>query len=203
MSESLPHLLFYLFAGLAVIFSVLVITMNNPVRSALALVFVFFASAGLWLLTQTEFLALILVLVYVGAVMTLFLFLVMMINVDTESMAKHFMYYAPLGLFIVALITGLVIKIIPKELFYTVATSSAAKAMTNTEALGSVLYTDYVFAFELAAVILLVAIIAAIALAHRTRSRGKKQDIVKQIMTSKEERIKVLTMAPVKKERLD
>lgn len=201
MSESLPHILFYVFAGLAVIFSVLVITMNNPVRSALALVFVFFSAAGLWLLTETEFLALILVLVYVGAVMTLFLFLVMMINVEIESMSKHFLYYAPLGLFIVALIVSMVIKMLPEHLFHVKAVSQAQAALSNTAALGSVLYTDYVFAFEIAAVLLLVAIIAAISLAHRSQSRGKRQSIVKQIMTKKEDRLQILTMAPVKRNK--
>lgn len=198
MSEGLPHLLFYIFSALAVVFAVLVITMNNPVRSAIALVFVFFSAAGLWLLTETEFLALILVLVYVGAVMTLFLFIVMMINVEVQSMAKHFVYYAPLGVFLVALIVGLVIKMLPEHLIHVKAIAADA-SITNTMALGNILYTDYVLAFELAAVILLVAIIAAISLAHRQKSRSKKQCIVKQNMTTKEERLRILTMAPVKR----
>lgn len=200
MTINITHLLFYGFAALAIVFSLLVITMNNPVRSALALVFVFFAASGIWLLTEAEFLALILVLVYVGAVMTLFLFVVMMINVDTESMAKHFMAYAPVGLFIIAVITGLAIKMLPASLLHP-NTAAQASNLTNTQSLGMVLYTDYVLAFELAAVVLLVSIIAAIALAHRQQSRGKKQSIVKQIMTKKEDRLKVLTMAPVKRDR--
>ncbi len=199
MSAELPHFLFLLFAGLAILGSVLVVTLNNPVRCALALVFVFFAAAGLWILAQAEFLALILVLVYVGAVMTLFLFLVMMINVETESMAKHFMYYAPIAFLILAVIVSAVFKMLPDSLLFIKNLTAAQIAMPNTETLGSVLYTDYVYAFELAAVLLLVAIISAIALAHRQKARGKRQSIVKQIMTKKEDRLKILKMAPVKR----
>lgn len=198
MSAELPHLLFLIFATLAVIFSVLVITMNNPVRSALALVFVFFAASALWLLMQAEFLALILVLVYVGAVMTLFLFVVMMINVDIQSQAKHFMMYVPIGIVILSVVVGAVMKVLPTHLQFAKAASNTAIVMSNTESLGNVLYTDYVYAFEIAAVLLLVAIISAIALVHRQRNRGKRQDIVKQIMTSKKDRLKMVKMAPVK-----
>lgn len=198
MSVELPHYLFLVFAALAILFSVLVITMNNPVRSALALVFVFFASSALWILTQSEFLALILVLVYVGAVMTLFLFVVMMINVEIESMAKHFIYYVPLGAIILSVIIGAVLKVMPSSLLYAKKVTESQLAMTSTKALGSILYTEYVYAFEIAAILLLVAIISAIALVHRQRNTGKRQDIVKQIMTKKEDRLKVLKMAPVK-----
>ena len=118
MSAELPHYLFIVFASLALIFSVLVITMNNPVRSALALVFVFFSASALWLLLQAEFLALILVLVYVGAVMTLFLFVVMMINVDVESMAKNFIYYVPIAAIIISIIVGAVLKMMPTTLLF-------------------------------------------------------------------------------------
>tara|TARA_B110000879_G_C11159172_1_gene508295 strand:+ start:936 stop:1544 length:609 start_codon:yes stop_codon:yes gene_type:complete len=197
MSAQLPHYLFLFFAALAIAFSVLVITMNNPVRSALALVFVFFAASALWLLMQAEFLALILVLVYVGAVMTLFLFVVMMINVDSDSMAKHFMSYVPIGVIILSVIVSTVIKILPEQLMFAKTVVASVIPMTNTESLGSVLYTEYVYAFELAAVLLLVAIISAIALVHRQRNRGKRQDIVKQIMTSKVDRLKIIKMAPV------
>ena len=198
MSAELPHYLFLVFAALALLFSTLVITMNNPVRSALALVFVFFAASALWLLLQAEFLALILVLVYVGAVMTLFLFVVMMINVDTESMAKNFIYYVPVAAIILSVIVGAVLKAMPQTLLFVKEATIDKLAMTNTKALGSVIYTDYVYAFEIAAVLLLVAIISAIALVHRQRNTAKRQDIVKQIMTKKEDRLKVIKMAPVK-----
>jgi len=198
VSAELPHYLFLVFAALALLFSTLVITMNNPVRSALALVFVFFAASALWLLLQAEFLALILVLVYVGAVMTLFLFVVMMINVDTESMAKNFIYYVPVAAIILSVIVGAVLKAMPQTLLFVKEATIDKLAMTNTKALGSVIYTDYVYAFEIAAVLLLVAIISAIALVHRQRNTAKRQDIVKQIMTKKEDRLKVIKMAPVK-----
>ena len=172
--------------------------MNNPVRSALALVFVFFSASALWLLLQAEFLALILVLVYVGAVMTLFLFVVMMINVDVESMAKNFIYYVPIAAIIISIIVGAVLKMMPTTLLFVKPISALTTGMTNTKALGSVLYTDYVYAFEIAAVLLLVAIISAIALVHRQRTTAKRQDIVKQIMTQKEDRLKIIKMAPVK-----
>lgn len=198
MSAELPHLLFLVFAFLAIVSSVLVITMNNPVRSALALVFVFFAASALWLLMQAEFLALILVLVYVGAVMTLFLFVVMMINVDVQSQAKRFMMYTPVGALIISIVVTTVMKVLPTHLPFANEASVVTSAMTNTESLGSVLYTDYVYAFEIAAVLLLVAIISAIALVHRQRNTGKRQDILKQLMTSKKDRLKIVKMAPVK-----
>lgn len=212
MHELLPQIIFYLFAGLTVLSSLLVITQNNPVRCVLFLVFAFFCSAVLWILVQAEFLALILVLVYVGAVMTLFLFVVMMLNIDIESMKKHFVRYLPFGLMVVALLTSLLYVAIPKDVFsageavsvavnnvvasdFTPETAVANnKPLSNTEALGMVLYTDYVFAFELAAVILLVAIIAAITLVHRNPIRSKRQDVVRQIMTRREDRVKLVNM---------
>lgn len=212
MHELLPQVIFYVFAGLTVVSALLVITQNNPVRCVLFLVLAFFASSVLWILVQAEFLALILVLVYVGAVMTLFLFVVMMLNIDIESMKKHFIRYLPFGLIVVALLAGLLFVAIPTERFKTDVQLSVAvnqvvsrdfipgdfvtnpKPLSNTEELGMVLYTDYVFAFELAAVILLVAIIAAITLVHRHPIRSKRQNIVHQIMTRREDRVKLLKM---------
>lgn len=216
MHELLPQIIFYVFAGLTLMSALMVVTQNNPVRCVLFLVLAFFTSAVLWMLVQAEFLALILVLVYVGAVMTLFLFVVMMLNIDIASMRKHFIRYLPFGLILVAFLTGLLMTAIPAGTFKTgvelaVAVDKAventyvpegvvtdAKPLTNTEALGMVLYTDYVFAFELAAVILLVAIVAAITLVHRNPIRSKRQNIVNQIMTKPEDRIKLLHMKPGK-----
>jgi NADH-quinone oxidoreductase subunit J len=162
-------------------------------------------------LVHAEFLALILVLIYVGAVMTLFLFVVMMLNIDVESMRSHFLRYLPFGLIIVALLTALLLVATPTASFNSpvqlseqatrvinddmiaTQTQSAAK-ISNTESLGLVLYTDYVLAFELAAVILLVAIVAAITLVHRRTPRSKKQDIVSQIMTRREDRVRLIKM---------
>lgn len=211
MNELLIQVIFYVFAGLTVAAALMVITQNNPVRCVLFLVFAFFTTSILWILVQAEFLALILVLVYVGAVMTLFLFVVMMLNIDIESMKTHFIHYLPFGLILVALLVGLLLVAIPSGSFDTGVEVSAAvsrslrhvvlegasasvHSMSNTEALGMVLYTDYVFAFELAAVILLVSIVAAITLVHRAPKRSKQQNIVDQIMTRPEDRVSLVKM---------
>jgi NADH-quinone oxidoreductase subunit J len=194
MAVELQQILFYVFAFIAVCAALMVVTMNNPVRAVLALVLVFFATAGLWILAQVEFLALILVLVYVGAVMTLFLFMVMMLNVDHDSMKKRFIYYAPLGLVVMAVIVGLVWMVKPAQLIFA-QKAPVSETLSNAKVLGMVLYTEYAYAFEIAAVLLLVAIIAAIALANRGLVRGKRQDILKQIMTRKEDRLRVVKMA--------
>lgn len=198
MHELLLQVIFYVFAGLTVFSALMVITQNNPVRCVLFLVLAFFASAILWILVNAEFLALILVLVYVGAVMTLFLFVVMMLNIDIESMKTHFLRYLPYGLILVALLVSLLMVALPADVFKTGIEPSvmnrAAPALSDTEALGMVLYTDYVFAFELAAVILLVAIIAAITLVHRGPIRSKRQNVVNQMMTRRGDRVTLLKM---------
>lgn len=198
MNEQIIHVIFYIFALIAVGSALMVISQNNPVRCVLFLVLTFFASAALWLMAEAEFLSLILILVYVGAVMTLFLFVVMMLNIDIESMKSHFIRYLPFGLILVALLTGLLMAATPSDLFKNnaviEASTNAQVSISNTEALGLVLYTDYLFAFELAAVILLVAIVAAITLAHRGTVRSKRQDIVKQLLTRKEDRVELIQM---------
>jgi len=200
MHELLISTLFYIFAGLAIISALLAITQNNPVRCVLFLVVTFLSSAVLWLLLEAEFLALILILVYVGAVMTLFLFVVMMLNIDTESIKSHMVRYLPFGLILVALLTGILIVALPEGFFKATAeiaasaTSNSMEKLSNTEALGMVLYTDYVLAFEMAALLLLVAIIAAITLAHRQKTRSKQQDIVKQMMTRPQDRVTLIKM---------
>ncbi|MFT4058813.1 MAG: NADH-quinone oxidoreductase subunit J [Legionella sp.] len=211
MHDLLVQIIFYVFAALAVGSAFLVITQNNPVRCVLFLVLTFFCSAVLWILAEAEFLALILVLVYVGAVMTLFLFVVMMLNIDVESLKSHFRRYLPFGLIIVALFIGLLMVAIPSGTFksnvemkqnaeMSVAQNSGSKIesltvdASNTEALGMVLYTDYFLAFELAAVLLLVAIVSAITLVHRGVRHSKRQDIKQQIMTRSSERVKLISM---------
>jgi NADH-quinone oxidoreductase subunit J len=217
MHDGLLQAIFYIFSGLAIIAALLVVTQNNPVRCVLFLVLAFFASTVLWILVKAEFLALILILVYVGAVMTLFLFVVMMLNIDIESMRKHFLRYVPFGLILVALLTSLLLVAIPRNFFDTGTEVSVAinqvvegididetpstipkqhQELSNTERLGMVLYTNYVFAFELAAVILLVAIVAAITLVHRAPIRSKRQNIVEQIMTRRDERVELIKMKP-------
>jgi NADH-quinone oxidoreductase subunit J len=216
MHDLLNQVVFYGFAALAILSAILVITQNNPVRCVLFLVVTFFASAVLWMMAQAEFLSLILVLVYVGAVMTLFLFVVMMLNIDVESMKSHFIRYLPFGLIVVALLTSLLLVAIPDDAFQSAATETMETQPTsiailsnepshvvqktihseasNTEALGMALFTKYVFGFELAAVLLLVAIVAAITLAHRGVTRSKKQDVVKQMMTRREDRVRLINM---------
>ena len=215
MDELIIQVLFYIFAFIAVGSALMVISQNNPVRCVLFLVLTFFSTAALWLMAEAEFLSLILILVYVGAVMTLFLFVVMMLNIDVESMKSHFMRFLPLGLILVALLTGLLMVAMPTELFkqstalakqnspmsseliVAVPQDSGLvtqKAISNTEALGLVLYTDYLLAFELAAVLLLVAIVSAITLVHRGVVRSKRQDITKQIMTRSADRVRLINM---------
>lgn len=212
MHDVMQQSVFYVFAALAVLSGFMTITQNNPVRCVLSLVLTFFAMAVLWLMIEAEFLALILVLVYVGAVMTLFLFVVMMLDVDVESIKSHMMRYMPIGLVLVSFLAALLLTVLPKAFYVDsvqkplVSTQSIAalatestvsinkEVLSNTEALGLVLYTDYVLAFEIAAVILLVAIISAITLIHRQVKRGKRQDVVSQIMTRRQDRIKLLSM---------
>lgn len=197
MHDLLPKVIFYLFASLTVFAAIMVVIQKNPVRCVLFLVLAFFTSAVLWLLVQAEFLALILVLVYVGAVMTLFLFVVMILNIDIESASKRLLRYLPLGLIIVALLVGILLHAIPLHTFTHDLFSTSigpVNPLSDTAALGMVLYTDYVFAFELAAVILLVAIIAAITLVHREPRQSKRQNIRQQILTSRNERVKLVKM---------
>jgi NADH-quinone oxidoreductase subunit J len=201
---TIAQIIFYVFASIAALSALMVITQNNPVKCVLFLVLTFFASSVLWLLAEAEFLSLILVLVYVGAVMTLFLFVVMMLNIDTESMKSHFRRYLPFGLILVALLLGLLLISMPKIFAETSVEQASqivtvAKTMSNTEALGMVLYTDYLYGFEIAAIILLVAIISAITLVHRTRGQTKRQDIVKQLLTQKSDRLSIVKMSPYKK----
>lgn len=212
MHESLIQTIFYIFAALALIAAFMVIIQDNPVRSVLFLVLTFFASAVLWILVEAEFLALILILVYVGAVMTLFLFVVMMLNIDVEVMKSHYKRYLPFGLILVALLTGLLLVSIPAGTFNPgVETRNGAlnnsqmmeqmtnsaesqKPLSNTEALGRVLYTDYILAFELAAVLLLISIISAITLVHRGPRKSKTQNVKQQILTHKAQRVELITM---------
>lgn len=191
-------LVFYSFAGLLLLASVLVIALRNPVQSALSLVLCFFTSAILWLSLHAEFLALILVLVYVGAVMTLFLFVIMMLDLDRVVLQRAFAKYLPFALLVAAVLAGILIYILMPT--HQVAEASQSTATSNTKALGLVLYTQYGYAFELAAVLLLIAIIAAISLAFRgKRPSSKMQDPARQIEVQRHERIKLVKMSAEKK----
>jgi NADH-quinone oxidoreductase subunit J len=193
-------LIFYGFAGLLLLASLLVVASRNPVRSALSLVLCFFASAILWLSLRAEFLALILVLVYVGAVMTLFLFVIMMLDLDRIVLQGAFAKYWPFALMLAAVLLGIIIyALLPT--YTTLEPASVPMAdYSNTKELGSVLYTQYGYAFELAAVLLLIAIIAAISLAFRGRKPSSKaQDAAQQIQVKRHERVRLVEMAAEKK----
>lgn len=203
MSIALPVILFYVFAAIAVISAFFAVTQHNPVKCVLFLVVTFFASSVLWLLTEAEFLALILVLVYVGAVMTLFLFVVMMLNIDTELLKSRFNKLMPLGLLVIALMISLLNMSMPKSYMVNVETitNNAVETVSNTERLGMVLYTDYFYGFELAAVLLLLAIVSAITLVQRTRGNTKQQNVVKQLLVNKSDRLTIVKLSSSKKGR--
>ena len=190
-------LLFYAFGAILLVSAVLVITVRNPVHSALFLVLAFFTAAALWLLLYAEFLALTLVLVYVGAVMVLFLFVVMMLDINIDLLREGFWRMLPLAGLVGLLMAGeMALVVASREFGAEGAPSPGAPppGYSNTRALGQVLYTDYVFAFEIAAVILLVAIVAAIALTLRRRKETKYQDPSVQLQARKADRLKIVKL---------
>lgn len=187
------HLIFYAFAAVAVAASVMVITTRHPVRSVLALVVAFFAMSGVWMLMQAEFLSLILLLVYVGAVMTLFLFVVMMLNVNIENKRSGFVRYLPFGILIALILTGLLLLSIGFDRLGLVNKPEPVLSdVSNIKQLGLVLYTNYVYPFELAGVILLAAMIAAITLTHRGPMQRKVQNPKDQIAVKRDERVRLV-----------
>jgi NADH-quinone oxidoreductase subunit J len=187
-------ILFYVFGALLLGASVLVVTVRNPVHAVLFLVFAFFTAAAIWLLLFAEFLAITLVLVYVGAVMVLFLYVVMMLDLNLDILRQGFWRNAPL-----AVLVGLLMALEMAALLMRGSRGAAAAAtvpppegFSNTKALGAVLYTDYVFPFELAAVVLLVAIVAAIALTLRKRKETKYQDPQTQLAVRAGDRLRIV-----------
>jgi NADH-quinone oxidoreductase subunit J len=166
-TSTLFAVFFYAFAGLLVVSALRVITARNPVHAALFLVLAFFCASGLWMLLKAEFLSLALILVYVGAVMVLFLFVVMMLDLDLEHLRRDFKKFLPVA--------------------FLMATS-------NTQALGMLIFVDYVYAFEVAGVILLVAIIAAVALTLRNRKDSKSQNIHEQVNVNSADRMRIVKM---------
>jgi len=190
-------LIFYFFAITTVVSATAVVTVRNPVHAALFLVLTFFTSAVIWMSLEAEFLAIILVLVYVGAVMVLFIFVVMMLDINVARLREGFVRYLPLGLLVAAIMLGLMLSVVTSDVFVLNAGSEPLPKpanYSNTEALGGVLYTDYVFAFEIAAVILLVAIIAAISLTMRKREKTKYQIPSEQIKVRKSDRLRIVKM---------
>jgi NADH-quinone oxidoreductase subunit J len=192
------QIIFYVFSTVAVFSALMVVASNNPVRGALSLVLTFFAMSGIWLLLQAEFLAIILVLVYVGAVMTLFLFVVMMLRVDVIGMLEGFVRYWPLALLTVILVSGISILVIGPARFGLVSMPLPAikpDDFNNLKELGMLLYTDYVYPFEISAVMLLTAIIAAISLSHRKPKNRKSQNPSQQVAVNSKDRVKLIKMA--------
>ena len=180
--------LFYVFSAVLISAAVMVVTRRNPVHSALFLVLAFVSSAGIWMLAEAEFLAIVLVLVYVGAVMVLFLFVVMMLDVDHAAMRAGFIKYVPVGILVALLMAGEIFMVVGPANFGLdrfAAPVPMAANVANTEVLGNQLYTVYMYAFEVAAVILLVAIIAAISLTLRRRPETKYLDVAEQVKVKK------------------
>ena len=176
----LVEILFWVFASILVVSALAMITLKNPVHAALLLVLCFFTSVSIWLLIEAEFLAVVLVLVYVGAVMVLFLFVVMMLDINLEEMRARVTRYALLGGIVAGLVVFEIVSIVWTRALgvdVTVGASPLAADYSNTAELGKVLYTEFVYPFELAAVLLLIAIVAAISLTMRKRPNLKQQDV--------------------------
>jgi NADH-quinone oxidoreductase subunit J len=186
--------IFYFFAAILVFAALRVVTTRNPVQAALWLVLSFFTAAAIWLLLQAEFLAIALVLVYVGAVMVLFLFVVMMLDVNFDSLRQQFRSYVPIGALVGALVLLEMTLVIVGSAIGPGTAEPAAPVGSNTAALGRLIYVDYVYPFEIAAVVLLVAIVAAIALTHRERKTSKYQAPGKQVRVRREDRVRLVDL---------
>jgi NADH-quinone oxidoreductase subunit J len=191
--------IFYAFAAVLLLSGLRVIIARNPVHGALFLVLSFFTAAGLWLLLGAEFLAIALVVVYVGAVMVLFLFVVMMLDINLERVREGFWGNLPLALVVGVIMVWEMITVVAYRYWGSGTPAAQPATYSNTKALGRILYTDYAFAFEVAAVILLVAIIAAIALTLRRRKDTRAQDPSLQVKARREERVRLVSM-PAEKE---
>jgi len=198
----LPALFFYFFAGVCVASAFMVIAAKNPVHSVLFLILAFVSASGLFVLLGAEFLAMILIVVYVGAVAVLFLFVVMMLDVDFAELRQGFLSYLPVGVFVggivlvelLLVVGGWVIGAnVPKTITSPIPNMTE---VTNTEALGKVLYTTYIYFFQAAGLVLLVAMVGAIVLTLRHRVPVKRQDMAAQVRRTKAEAMEVVKVAP-------
>ncbi|MDZ4141219.1 MAG: NADH-quinone oxidoreductase subunit J [Methylotenera sp.] len=190
-------IVFYVLAAILLFAALNVITTRNPVYAALYLVLAFFTAAGIWLLLEAEFLAITLVLVYVGAVMVLFLFVVMMLDINLDKLREGFWKALPVALPVGGLMAVEMVMIVGMRNFgadKVLAPPARPADYSNTAELGRVLYTDYLLPFELASVVLLVAIVAAIALTLRSRKESKSMDPAKQVLVKKEDRLRIVKM---------
>ncbi|CAH1198421.1 NADH-quinone oxidoreductase subunit J [Candidatus Nitrotoga sp. BS] len=197
MLMSFDTFVFYMFAAITVFASLRVITARNPVHAALFLVLAFCSAAGIWILLEAEFLAITLVLVYVGAVMVLFLFVVMMLDINLEQLRIGFWRWFPFGAALAVIMVFQMVWVLGNR--QTAETGAQvikhAANYSNTKELGRLIYTDYVYPFELAAVLLLVAIVAAIALTLRRRKDAKSQEPNKQVLVKKADRLRIVSIA--------
>ncbi len=192
---SFEQILFYLFSAVLVLSAAAVITVRNPVHAAMFLVLSFVTTSALWLLLEAEFLAITLVLVYVGAVMVLFLFVVMMLDINIARMREGFARYLPVGAIVAGTAIGIMTLAVGRHNFgldKVAAPAGKAAGYSNTRELGEQLYTTYVYPFEIASVVLLVAIVAAIALTLRRRTGTRYQKIEEQVVVKKADRLRVL-----------
>ena len=196
--------LFYIFALLLTVSGLKVITSRNPVSSALFLVLAFFNAAAIWMLLQAEFLAILLVLVYVGAVMVLFLFVVMMLDINLDVLRRDFKRFVPMATVVGAIIvieTALILwhgyGATVQPVRDTTAAVAGAADWSNTRLIGKIIYTDYIFAFEVAGLVLLVAIVAAIALTVREPKDAKRQNVSKQVNVRRQDRVRLVKMPAV------
>jgi NADH-quinone oxidoreductase subunit J len=186
--------IFYVLAAILLISASRVITARNPVQAALFLVLCFFTAAGIWLLLQAEFLAIVLVLVYVGAVMVLFLFVVMMLDINIDKLREGFWSYLPLAGAIGALMAIEMVLILGNQYFMAAKSVSHPAGYSDTAAIGKVMYTQYLLPFELASVVLLVAIVAAIALTLREKRESKSINPSEQVLVRKQDRLRMVKM---------
>lgn len=198
------QIIFYIFSSFLVLAALMVITVRNPVHAALFLVLAFFNCAFIWMLLEAEFLAIVLVLVYVGAVMVLFLFVVMMLDINLAPLREGFMRYLPVGFAVaIILVVEMIIMVGPGNfgLDQILEPARHAADYSNTRELGLVLYTVYVYPFEIASVILLVAMIAAMTLTMRKRPGTKRQDPSRQVQVKSKDRVRVVKMAVEKRQQ--
>ena len=194
--------IFYFFAAVMLLSATMVITVRNPVHAALFLVLAFFASATIWLLMRAEFLAIILILVYVGAVMVVFLFVVMMLDINLAKMREGFAQFLPVGVVVAVLMAvamGMVLKTVYLDAAHLDVVTEPPLDYSNTRELGIVLYTDYLYPFEISGAILLVAIIAAISLTLRKVRSLKTQNPDEQVLVKSKDRVRLVKMASEKK----
>ena len=185
---------FYVLSFVLIASGLCVITSRNPVTAALSLVLAFFNAAGIWLLLQAEFLAIALVLVYVGAVMVLFLFVVMMLDINIDKLREGFWDYLPMAGFIGILMMVEMVMVFKTKPFNLAPMSDSISNSSNTEMIGNTLYSNYVLPFELASVVLLIAIVSAIALTLRDRKDSKKTNHADQVAVKRQDRVRLVKM---------